>query len=274
MKLGIEGCLLVPTDRERLDLSHIPSIENAFETISPNLVVNCAAYTSVELAEDEPKLAVTVNTEGPSELAKLCFEHQVPLIHISTDAVFDGSKTELYLPTDTVNPLSIYGASKEAGERAIREACPLHIILRTSWVFSSRGDNFLKTMLALSQSNNDIRVVIDQTGKPTSAYDIANAIAAIVTKIVAGKEIHWGTYHFCNRDIESWHSFSERIFAAVEKITGDKHCVTPIKTVDYPMKAVRPVNSSLSTESYEIEFNFKPRSLEQALDDVLQDIFK
>lgn len=271
MDLGIADCELVPANRATLELADVASIESAFTKILPDMVVNCAAYTAVDQAEDEPEVAFAVNAEGPRHLARLCAAKKVPLIHVSTDAVFDGAKTELYLPSDSVNPLSVYGASKEAGERAIREVCPSHVILRTSWVFSARGKNFLKTMLWLGETGEHLRVVVDQTGSPTSAHDLAQAIAAVVTKISSGG-VHWGTYHFCNRDVVSWYNFATIIFAIVEKTLGIKPEVEPIPTTEYPLKAVRPVNCALSTETFETEFEFRPRSMRLALEDILQEI--
>jgi dTDP-4-dehydrorhamnose reductase len=268
MDLGILGCELIPADRSVLDLADPQSIEEACARIAPDLVVNCAAYTAVDQAEDEPEVAFAVNAEGPRHLARLNAAKGLPLIHISTDAVFDGAKTDLYLPSDPVNPLSVYGASKEAGERAIREVCPSHVILRTSWVFSSRGKNFVKTMLRLSESMEPLRVVADQTGRPTSAYDLSQAIVAVVKKIRSGN-VHWGTYHFCNAGATTWYEFALGIFAEAEKTLDLEPVVKAITTREYPLKAKRPGKAVLSTDTFEAKFEYTPRPWRLALADVL-----
>jgi dTDP-4-dehydrorhamnose reductase len=271
MDLGIAGCELIPADRDVLDLADPSSIEVAYARIAPDLVVNCAAYTSVDKAEDQVDLAFAINSDGPKYLAKLCAENEVPLIQISTDYVFDGSKAGAYTPSDPVQPLGVYGASKEVGEQAVRKLCPAHVILRTAWVFSARGNNFVKTMLRVGETTEELGVVADQIGLPTSGHDIAQAIAAIVGKIRTGNE-PWGIYHFCNAGAASWHEFAQEIFATAETSWGRKPEVEAITTAQYPTKAARPANSVLSTETFETTFEFKSRPWRLALADVLDEL--
>lgn len=271
MALGIPGCELIPADRHTLDLADPRSIEDCYTKFAPDLVVNCAAYTAVDQAEDDPDIAFAINAEGPERLARLCAQTGIPLIQVSTDAVFDGATKELYSTDDPVNPLCVYAASKEAGEAAIREQCPSHIILRTSWVFSARGQNFVKTMLRIGEKGRHLRVVADQIGRPTSAADVAQAIAVVVNKIRQGN-VRWGTYHFCNHDTVSWYDFAVVIFELAELTSGWKPSVEAITTAEYTAKAIRPAHCALSTEAFEREFNFKPRLWRTALEAVLQEL--
>jgi dTDP-4-dehydrorhamnose reductase len=271
MKLGIAGCELIPAARDVLDLADPESIENAYTLIAPDMVVNCAAYTAVDNAEDEPEVAFAVNAEGPGHLAKLCADNNIPLIHVSTDYVFDGSKTEAYMPDDAVQPLGVYGASKEAGEQAVRAQCPAHIILRTAWVFSARGNNFVGTMLRIGATMDHLRVVADQIGCPTSAHDIALAITILVRKIKSGRK-PWGTYHFCNAGMSNWHEFTQEIFTAAGALWGHKPAVEAITSAQYPTRAARPANSVLSTVSFEAEFDHTPRPWRLALADVIDEL--
>lgn len=273
MDLGIEGCELVPADRGCLDLSNQRSIEGAYSRIAPDLVVNCAAYTAVDKAEDEPDLAFSVNAEGVRHLARLCGQTGIPLIQVSTDYVFDGTKTEPYLPSDPVRPLGVYGASKEAGERAVRELCPSHVILRTSWVFSARGNNFVKTMLRIGEKTDTLKVVADQLGNPTSARDVARAIAAVVKKDQSG-EASWGTYHFCNRGTTTWHGFAQAIFEIAKRKRRHLPSVEAISTSDYPSAAARPANSVLNTNTFSRTFHYEPRSWHEALGEVMDELLK
>src|SRR5438270_10990758 len=182
-------------DRGDVDITSAQSIADAMRRERPDLVINAAAYTAVDRAESEPDAAWAINCTGPAQLAEACRTAAVPLIHISTDYVFDGSKAGPYQEGDPVNPLGVYGRSKEAGDRAIRDAFAEHVILRTAWVYSAHGHNFVKTMLRLAGERPVLRVVAAQTGSPTSAADIAAALAVVVQRIGVGQG-RWGTYHF------------------------------------------------------------------------------
>jgi dTDP-4-dehydrorhamnose reductase len=203
------------------------------------LVVNCSAYTAVDKAESEPEVAFQVNTDALRLMAQACAAEGIPLIHVSTDYVFDGSGDRPWKEDDPVAPLNVYGCSKLAGEEAVRESCPEHIILRTSWVFSPYGANFVKTMRRLGATRPDLRVVDDQFGGPTAASDIAEAILTIADAIACGLQA-WGTYHFCGQPATTWHAFAQAILADIPTVT-----VHPIPTLDYPTPAERPRYSVL-----------------------------
>jgi dTDP-4-dehydrorhamnose reductase len=194
------GYTVAAHDRDRIDITRREAVVAAVARERPDFVINAAAYTAVDRAESEPDAAWAGNCTGPANLAAVCHDAGVPLIHLSTDYVFDGTKSDTYREDDPVNPLGVYGRSKEAGDRAVRSALLQHVIVRTAWVYSAHGNNFVKTMLRLGAERPVLRVVADQTGSPTSAADIAAAIGAIVQQIAAGNT-NWGT---CQKaDIET-----------------------------------------------------------------------
>jgi dTDP-4-dehydrorhamnose reductase len=238
----------------------------------PDMVINAAAYTAVDRAESEPDAAWAANCTGPARLAAACREAAIPLIHISTDYVFDGSKAGTYREDDPVNPLGVYGRSKEAGDRAIREALAEHVILRTAWVYSAHGHNFVKTMLRLAGERPVLRVVADQTGSPTSAADIAAAIAGVVRRLAAGGA-QWGTYHFVGAGAVTWHGFAEAIFGLAAPWRGPPPRVEAITTADYPTPARRPANSVLDCRYIGEAFGITPRPWREALADVIRELY-
>lgn len=233
--------------RERLDLGQPGKVRSAIELHCPSVIVNAAAYTAVDKAESERDAAWAVNAESPALIARAAAALEVPLIHISTDYVFDGTKEGEYEVGDACNPLSVYGASKLAGELAVRALCPKAFVLRTSWVFSEFGTNFVKTMLRLAGEREELRVVADQVGRPTYAGDLARLVARIV-KDGASAPLPFGTYHAAGGEATSWHGFAEAIVAAGvrrKRLTRAAR-VTAIGTADYPTPARRPRNSVLA----------------------------
>lgn len=234
---------VVQVGRSACDLTDSVEVGRMVHANAPDFVVNAAAYTAVDRAEAEPALAMRVNGDGPASLALACAETDASLLHVSTDYVFDGTKAGAYQEDDVVNPLSVYGRSKLAGEHAIRELLPEHIILRTSWVFSSHGNNFVKTMLRLAAQKQTIGVVTDQTGAPTAARDIAGAIATIAASIAAGRNA-WGTFHYASEESTTWFDFAQTIFAGREDCARIK--VVPITAADFGAPARRPANSVLN----------------------------
>jgi dTDP-4-dehydrorhamnose reductase len=214
----------------------------------PDLVINLAAYTAVDRAESEPEAAWAINCAGAAHIAAISGEDGAPLVHLSTDYVFDGRKSEPYREEDAVNPLNVYGRSKEAGERAVRAAAPRHIILRTAWVYGTYGANFVKTMLRLRAERPLLRVVADQRGCPTAAADIAAALI-VIARHIERSETEWGTFHFAAAGSTSWHGFAEEIFALAQGLdawpSGLGPRVEAITTDQYPTAAHRPVNSVL-----------------------------
>jgi dTDP-4-dehydrorhamnose reductase len=262
---------LIAFDRSGLDITRRDAVSAAIAGQHPDIVVNTAAYTAVDRAESEPAAAWAVNCIGAGNIATACREAGVPLIHVSTDYVFDGTQTSPYQETDPVNPLGVYGASKEAGERAIRETLREYIILRTAWVYSSHGHNFVKTMLRLAAEQPILRVVADQTGSPTSAADLAGAIARIAQHIARGDGV-WGTYHFAGAGAVTWHGFAEAIFDLAARWRGPPPRVEAITTADYPTPARRPANSVLDCSRIAATFAIKPRPWRAALADVIEEL--
>jgi dTDP-4-dehydrorhamnose reductase len=233
-------------DLPDLDITNPSQLESFFFKNEFDYCINCAAYTAVDLAEEQNSLAYAVNAEGPKNLAEVCKKYHTTLIHISTDFVFDGQKRTPYLETDAPNPLGVYGASKLQGERNIQEAIEAYFIVRTSWLYSEYGNNFMKTMLKLSETREEINVVSDQIGSPTYAGDLAE----VLIKIVLSSSKAYGLYHFSNSGAVSWYDFAVEIFTHFGKTIE----VKPIKTKDYPTAAKRPEYSVLETTKIEKEF--------------------
>lgn len=235
--------------REDLPLHNFEMIRASFKAYQPAFCINCAAYTAVDKAETEKELAFQVNAEAVGILAAVCKEQDCRFIHISTDYVFDGTAAKPYTPNDATNPQSVYGASKLAGEQQAMQLNPDAVIIRTSWVYSEFGKNFVKTMLRLMAERTEIGVVNDQVGSPTYAADLATAILDIIT---SGK---WypGIYHFSNKGIISWYDLA----IAIRDSIGSDCKVNPIPTSAYPTPARRPaysvMDSSLLTQQYGIE---------------------
>ncbi|MBV9828167.1 MAG: dTDP-4-dehydrorhamnose reductase [Alphaproteobacteria bacterium] len=260
-------------DRSGLDIADREAVFARITANRPDLVINAAAYTAVDRAETEPEAADAGNRAGPANLAAACHERGIPLIHISTDYVFDGSKTGPYREDDPVSPLGVYGTTKEAGDRAVRETLPQHVIVRTAWVYSAYGHNFVKTMLRLASERPVLRVVADQTGSPTSAADIAAAIAAIAAQLKAGKS-RWGTYHFAGGGAVTWHGFAEAIFELAAPQRGASPQVDAITTADYPTPARRPANSVLACDRIAEAFSITPRPWRTMLADVIAELYR
>lgn len=260
------GQPLIARGHPAADLTDIATIGRFIDEIRPSLVVNAAAYTAVDKAESEPLPAFELNAEGPGKLAVICSALGLPLIHISTDYVFDGLATTPYREDATPHPMSAYGASKSAGETAVATACPHHIILRTAWVYGVEGSNFVKTMLRLGAERDELGIVADQHGSPTFADDIADTILAVASKIIAGDSAHFGTYHFTNAGETTWHAFAEAIFVHA-KAAGRKTPakVKAITTADYPTPARRPPYSVLDCTKIERTFGIEQPTWQDAL---------
>lgn len=267
------GTELVGLARPDVDMARPETVEAAVAQHAPDLVVNATAYTAVDKAESDRDAAFAVNRDGPGRLAAACAARGVPLIHISTDYVFDGTKPAPYTEHDPVAPLGVYGASKEAGEAAVRAVLPQHVILRTSWVYAAHGANFVKTMLRFGREREEMRVVADQHGAPTAAFDIAAAIVAIAARIAAGDgNVPWGTYHFTGTGETTWHGFAERIFQRLEAATGRRPRLLAIATADYPTPARRPANSRLDVTRIRAAFGIEAPRWEDSLDRVLDEL--
>lgn len=239
------GARVVGYDVDHVDITNPASVRAALCTDDYDLVVNAAAYTAVDAAEGEPPAAFAVNRDGPAHIARTCADRGAALIHISTDYVFDGTKIGAYVEDDPVAPLGVYGASKAEGETAVLEALPRALVLRTSWVYSAHGKNFVKTILRLAAERDELRVVDDQRGCPTSAADIAHAIVRCGEQLVAGTTAARGVYHYSGAGATTWHGFAAHVVDVAAARTGRRPKVTPIATSEYPTPARRPANSVL-----------------------------
>lgn len=266
------GYELAAFGHDGVDITERDQVFHAVARERPQIAINAAAYTAVDRAEFKTDQAWLGNCLGPLNLAVACREAAIPLIHISTDYVFDGSKPGPYREDDPVAPLGVYGESKEAGERAVRAALPAHVILRTAWVYSAHGHNFVKTMLRLAADRPVLRVVADQIGSPTGAADIAAAIGVIVQQITAGNT-RWGTYHFAGGGAVTWHGFAEAIFELAEPWRGAPPRVDAIATADFPTPAKRPANSVLDCSKIGAAFGIVPRPWREALAEVIREIY-
>ena len=252
--------------REELDITDPIQVDKIVSEFQPNIIINAAAYTAVDKAEQESELANAINKDGPQNLAHAANKVNAAIIHISTDYVFDGDNTESYTESDVTAPQGEYGRSKLAGEQAVVQVCPKHIILRTAWVFGEHGNNFVKTMLRLAKTRESLGVVADQFGGPTYAGDIANAIITI-SKQIARDSHAYGIYHFCGFPHVNWHTFAEKIFeiALEQNVHVQPIQVNPITTLDYPTPAKRPANSRLNCDKIHNEFGIKQSDWQAAL---------
>jgi dTDP-4-dehydrorhamnose reductase len=260
--------------RPEVDLLHPDSIEMAIAKFRPDVVINPAAYTAVDKAESEPDQAYRLNRDGARAVANAARIHGAPVIHLSTDYVFDGTKIGAYVESDPVAPQGIYGRSKLEGELAVAEANPRHIVLRTSWVYAPFGSNFVRTMLRLAAERERLRVVDDQIGCPTYAPDIASAIIAMARKI---RDPNWrsdfaGVTHLAGPDALTWCAFAREIIRANAERGGRSVPVDPITSSDFPTPARRPANSRLSTARLESVFDIRIPPLKSSLANCLDQL--
>lgn len=252
--------------RDRADLSDPAACAAVIRDLAPSVVINAAAYTAVDRAEAEPDLAMAVNGHAPAAMARACADIGVPFLHVSTDYVFDGRGVARWCPDDPTRPQNTYGRSKLAGEQGVRAAGGRWAILRTSWVFSAVGANFVKTMLRLADSRSALNVVEDQIGGPTPAADIASALITMAQAMQAGAP--GGIYHFAGAPDTSWAGFAREIFAQA----GREVVVTGIPTADYPTPARRPLNSRLDCSGITRDFGIAESDWRQGLAAVLAEL--
>ena len=256
-------------DRASVDISDAAAVKQAVLKHPPSAIVNVAGYTAVDQAETDIDAALRANRDGAAVLAEAAASANVPVVQISTDYVFDGAQRTPYREDDPVAPLNVYGRSKEAGERQVRSVCPQHLILRTSWVFSPYGTNFVRTMLRLGAERSELGVVDDQTGCPTAAADLAGAILAVLAKAAEPGFAAWGTYHYRGADILTWHGFAKLIFEQAARYGQPVPRLVPIETAAFPSKATRPAYSVLSTEKIAWTLGIRPRPLRDSLRECL-----
>jgi dTDP-4-dehydrorhamnose reductase len=245
--------------RPTLDFDRPDSIGEVFAAVAPRLVVNAAAYTAVDAAEDDAEAAFRANRDGPARLAQLCEAAGIPLIHVSTDYVFDGRKGAAYVETDATAPQGVYGESKLAGEHAVLSGCSRSIVIRTSWVYSPIGKNFVRTMINAAKLTNRLRVVADQRGCPTSSPDLAVAIIGIVERVIndGWQHRYGGIYHATGTGWTTWHGLAEAVFAAAAAHGLAAPAVDPIATDQWPTKATRPADSRLDCGKLEATFGLR-----------------
>lgn len=264
---------LIALGRPELDLARPQTVLDAIAAAKPDLVVSAAAYTAVDQAEDEPEVARSINTLGAAAVARAAAQMKVPVLHLSTDYVFSGEGDEPYGEHDATGPRSVYGQTKLDGETAVAAANPRHLILRTAWVYSPFGKNFVKTMLRLAESRDTVSVVCDQWGNPTSAIDIADAIFHICETLGADRQFaDFGTYHLVGSGSTNWSSFARAIFEASKRLRGPCAEVKDIPTSEYPTRAIRPSNSRLSTQKFEGVFGWRMPQWQQSTDKVVERI--
>jgi dTDP-4-dehydrorhamnose reductase len=254
-------------DRSQLDLSYPESFEKIIQNITPDCIINTAAYTAVDKSETEKELAFTVNATAVQELARISKELAIPFITYSTDYVFDGEATQPYPISTKVDPINYYGSTKAAGEKMAMEVNENTIIIRTSWVFSSHGNNFVKTMMRLMKERPNLNIVADQKGRPTYAKDLAITTMKMIQAINAGKTIK-GVYHFANMGETTWYDFADKIKA----IAGLDCVLNPVETKDFPTPAKRPSYSVLDTSKIEQDLAIDIRHWEDALTDCIDHI--
>jgi len=243
-----QGHEIVPLARPDFDLAHAETAGAVLDAVRPDVLVSAAAFTAVDLAESQREEAFRVNGEGPGVLARETARLGIPMLHLSTDYVFDGSKPVPYVETDLTGPRSVYGASKLEGERAVAAGNPRHVVLRTAWVYSHDGKNFLRTMLRLADGNPVMRVVSDQFGCPTYAPDIAGVLLAIADRVRGAEagSAEFGLFHMAASGDTSWAGFAEAIFDQARRVGARAARVVSIATSDYPTPAARPGNSRLA----------------------------
>lgn len=268
---GQSDVKIISLGRPELDLAQPDTIEDAIRDADPDVIISAAAYTAVDKAEAESDLAQVINGVAPGELARVARLLNVPILHLSTDYVFDGTKDAPYTEEDRTGPVSVYGRTKLDGERAIAEATDNHVILRTAWVYSPFGSNFVKTMLRLAETRETLDIVDDQRGCPTSALDIAAVLLLIARQVVNDPDPTLrGVFNLAAPDDASWAEFAAAIFAGLEKRGGKSVTVNPIPSSQYPTPAQRPANSRLSGEKlleiYGLQLDPWQLSLDSCLD--------
>jgi dTDP-4-dehydrorhamnose reductase len=252
-------------DSSQLDITNLNNIEQLFKQFKPNFCINAAAYTAVDKAESEPEKARLINVDGAKNLAKVSKELDTILLHISTDFVFDGTKNTPYTEDDIPNPTGVYGQTKLDGEQVIQEIWHKHFIIRTSWVYSQFGNNFIKTMLRLASERDKLSVVNDQIGTPTNAVDLAEVLVKIITEHSKLNTEHFGIYNFSNEGQCSWYFFAKKIF----EFNGVKINLEPIPTTSFPTPAKRPAYSVLDKSKIKNTFGVEVKYWETSLKEVL-----
>ncbi|MFS1909672.1 dTDP-4-dehydrorhamnose reductase [Vibrio sp. 10N.286.48.B7] len=261
---------VIAYDRAELDITSSEQVNTVVQAVKPDVIINAAAHTAVDKAESEVELSYAINRDGPLYLAQAAETCGAALLHISTDYVFDGTKSEPYVESDLTNPPSVYGQSKLAGEQAVAETCSRYAVLRTAWVFGEHGNNFVKTMLRLGSERSELGIIGDQFGGPTYAGDIATALVTMMDEFQCGTPDISGIYHFSGAPHVSWYEFAKAIFTAA----GEHGALNALPTVNeitadqYPLPAPRPTNSRLNCSKIGSVFGVEPSDWSQALKNI------
>ena len=261
---------ILALDQEGLDITDEQAVNKTVFNFKPDYIINAAAHTAVDRAEEEIELSNAINRDGPRYLAEAAQQVNAVILHISTDYVFDGEGEKPYLESDQTAPQGVYGQSKLAGELAVAQSCPKHLILRTAWVFGEHGNNFVKTMLRLAQTRDELSIVGDQFGGPTYAGDIADALITMIEFVEQGQHPKWGTYHFSGMPYASWYDFADKIFQLAESkgVLNKKPKLSSIPTSAYPTPAKRPASSRLDCSKIENQFGIKSSDWNAALENI------
>jgi dTDP-4-dehydrorhamnose reductase len=260
------GWRIITLGRTDGDVTEPMSVERAISNHKPTFIINASSYTAVDKAENEREFCMHVNRDGAATLARAAVTARVPLLHISTDYVFNGSKDGPWVEDDPIGPLNAYGVSKEAGEHVVRENHPGHVIIRTSWMFGVHGNNFVKTMLKLSETKSELRVVADHHGKPTDAADLARALVAIAARIERSRpRDSYGTFHFAGSRATTWFGFARAIFEEAARRGWRAPQIEPIPAAAYPAPANRPANSVLDCSRIAAVYGIVPRPWSEGL---------
>lgn len=272
-RLAPKNVRIFAPDRSQLDLAALPDLDALLAREGVTGIVNCAAYTAVDRAESEPELAFAINAEAPGKLAAAATRAGIPVLHVSTDYVFAADRAGPWHETDKAAPANVYGRSKAEGEAAVRESGARHAIVRTSWVVSADGQNFVRTMLRLGQERDALRVVADQRGTPTHAGDLASALATIMARMIADPAQPSGTWHCTNGGETDWHGLALHVFAcAATHGLRVPQSVEPITTAQYPTAARRPVDSRLDTSAIARDFGIRLRPWQDAVAQIVAEL--
>lgn len=268
-QLPAEGFDLEAVDLPDFDITRPSAVDQLVNESTPDIIVNACAYTAVDKAESDPETAFAVNQKGPTYLARAC-ANRIPLVHISTDYVFDGTQNTPYVEEDPISPLGVYGRSKALGEQAVAEALDKYLIVRTAWLCGVHGQNFVKTMLRLGREKKSLNIVDDQVGCPTFAFDLAAAVVKMIDHYAQNKPMAWGIYHYCGKGQATWYQFGCKVFDIARGMTSlEIETVNPVPTEAYPTPAKRPANSVMSCQKIEKIFEVQtmpwPASLEKML---------
>jgi dTDP-4-dehydrorhamnose reductase len=274
-KLGMNAGLdIIPMDLPEIDITDSEMLTQIFSDLKPSIVINAAAYTAVDLAETQKDICYAVNSAGPANLTQLCDKYNARLIHISTDYVFDGKGNTPYQEDDPVSPVNVYGHSKAEGESAVIAGSGKHLVLRTSWLYGRYGKNFVKTMLRMGQEKKVIKVVNDQYGCPTCAYDLAKVII-IIAQQLESKSDKWGIYQYCGNGITTWYDFAVSIFQFAGEIGFNKiPVITSIPTSQFPTAAKRPLYTALDCSKTKSSFGVEIYPWRQSLKKTIQQIIE